>query len=330
MTDINDYEFVDKENMHQEIKAFSKMISDAYSIDVPLTIDIIPKSILVCGMGGSGLPGDILRNFLDTKIMMDVAKDYDIPHWVDQGTLVFILSYSGNTEETIECYREASKKRAKCIVITSGGKLQGVAKLKKDDCIIIPSGHQPRAALPYLFFTMLKVLSSNKIISDKSNDVKNVVDTLNKDWYEENAKELALKLKGTIPIIYGTKKLSSAVLRWKNQIHENAKMHCFEDIFSEMDHNEICGYTHLNAKYNVIMLIDAEDSDKMKKRMDLTKDLIKSKDCEVTQIRIKGDSKLARLFSAMYLGDWTSFYLAVINEVDPTPVEIIEKLKKKL
>lgn len=330
MAELDDYEFVDKHNMLGQIKDFPKMVSLAYGMDVPLTIDVIPKSILICGMGGSGIPGDILKNYLDTKVLIEVAKDYDIPHYIDESSLVFILSYSGNTEETIECYREASKKRAKIVVITSGGKLEEVAKLKKDVLIKIPSGYMPRAALPYLFFVMLKVLCANKILGDKSGEVKKVIDSLSKDWYIDYAKEVAQKLYNTVPIVYSSKKLSSAAQRWKTQINENAKTHCFYDVFSEMDHNEICGFTKLTAKYHVIMLIDEEDTPKIKKRMDLTKEIISSPNSQVTQIRIKGDSKLAKIFSAIYLGDMVSFYLAVLNDVDPTPVDVIERLKKKL
>ena len=316
--------------MHQEIKSFSEFVSKGYDVVVPLTVDLAPKHILVCGMGGSGIPGDILKNYLDTKVLIDVSKDYEVPNYVDKDTLVFILSYSGNTEETLECYRSAYQKRAKCVVISSGGKIEAVAKARHDDFIKVPAGHQPRAALPFLFFAMLKVLSANKIIGDKSNEVKMVIESLNKDWFEDNAKDLALKLKDTIPVIYSSKRLHSAALRWKTQINENAKTPCFVNVFSELNHNEICGYTKPQEKYHVIILIDQEDNTQMKKRMDLTKNIITSDNCEVTQIKISGDSKLARIFSAIYLGDFASFYLAILNDVNPTPVEVIEKLKKKL
>ena len=327
---FNDYEFVDKQNMHKHIRDFAMLMSKGYDSEAPLSVDIIPKQILICGLGNSGVPGDILKNYLDTKVTIDVVKDCEMPSYVNHETLVFVLSYSGNTEETIECYRAASQKRAKVVIISTGGKIETVAKLKGDAVVKLPAGYPSRAALPLLFFAMLKVLVANKIIGDKTKDVKAAIEAVSKDWYESHAKELALKIKDKVPVLYASKRLSSAAQRWKAQINENAKTHCFADIWSEMDHNEICGFEQQVAPSHVIMLIDEEDSQKMKKRMDVTKELLTAKGIEVTQVRIRGEHKLARLFSSIYLGDWVSFYLAVLYKVNPTSTELGDKLRSRL
>jgi glucose/mannose-6-phosphate isomerase len=240
--------------------------------------------------------------------------------------LVFAVSYSGNTEETLSAFKDARSRNAKIIGITSGGKLS-------EECekvIKIPSGLQPRAALGYLFFPMLGVLHNTNIIRVKNDDLNEMMDILmDTEKFTNEGEELAKKLKEKIPIIYASEALGALAMRWKTQINENAKMPCFYNVFSEMNHNEIAGYKGMDRKFVAIMIRDNYDNERIKKRMDICQEIMEVT-TDVEEVQTEGECLLSRMFSAIYLGDFVSYHLALWNRVDPSPVEIIEGMKKKL
>jgi glucose/mannose-6-phosphate isomerase len=318
---------LDSQNLIQVIRDFPKQVRE--SLDLPRGISVQGEvtSIVVIGMGGSAVGGDLLKTYLhDSKIPVFVVRDYKIPEWVDNYTLVFAISYSGNTEETLSAFRHAKEKEAKIVGITSGGKLA-------EECekiIKVPSGLQPRAALGYLFFPMLGVLHNSEIVNVKNSELNEMLEIIKDvEGFDSEGEALAKKLKDKIPIVYASQLLQPVAFRWKTQVNENSKSACFYNVFSEMNHNEIAGYKCMDRKYTAILLRDSNDNERVRKRMDISRDLMRER-VDVEEVNVKGESLLARMISTVYLGDFVSYYLALHNRVDPSPVEIIESLKKKL
>jgi len=318
---------LDDQNMLKVIKDFPNQCRDALELPRGQSIPGEIKNIVVCGMGGSAVGGDLLKIFLSaTDIPVYVNRDYKVPKFVNEESLVFAVSYSGNTEETLSSYRDAYDKRAKIIGITSGGKLA-------EECekvIKIPSGIQPRAALGYLFFPMLGILHNTKIVRIKNEDLNEMLTILkDSEKFNDEGESLSKKLREKIPIVYASEKLAAIAFRWKTQINENAKMPAFYNVFSEMNHNEIAGFQGMDKKFVSVLIRDKNDNDRIKKRMDICKSIMEER-MDVEEVHTQGASLLARVFSTIYLGDFVSYYMALWNRVDPTPVHVIEKMKEKL
>ena len=318
---------LDSQNMLQIIKDFPMQCREALSLPREISVSGQVDNIVVTGMGGSAIGGDLLKTYLsDIDIPVYVNRDYKLPRFVNENSLVFAVSYSGNTEETLSSFNDAKARNAKIIAITSGGKLA-------DECekvITVPSGLQPRAALGYLFLPMLGVLHNTNITRIKNDELNEMMGILKKtDIFNNSGEELSKKLKDKIPIIYASEALGAIALRWKTQINENAKMPAFHNVFSEMNHNEIAGYKCMDRKFAVVMIRDKHDNERIKKRMDICKDIMEV-NVDVEEIETQGESLLARMFSTIYLGDFVSYYLALWNRADPSPVEIIEDMKKRL
>ena len=319
---------IDQSNMLGVIDDFPNQCKDALSVPKGITVKGEIDSIVVCGMGGSAIGGDLLKTYLSSsKLPVVVSRDYTVPEFVDESTLVFAVSYSGNTEETLSSYHDAKKKNAKIIAITTGGELSKIA----DKVIKIPAGLQPRAAIGYLFFPMAGILYNSNIVDVKNNDLNEMLALLNdKESIKTKAQELSKKIQGKTPIIYSSELLRPVAYRWQTQINENAKYPAFHSAFSEMNHNEINAFSAMDrSRFTAILLKDINDHPRIKKRMEICRQVMERK-VDVHEVEVKGSSLLARMFSTIYLGDYTSYYLAMRERVDPTPVQVIEWLKKQL
>jgi glucose/mannose-6-phosphate isomerase len=319
---------IDKSNLLEVLDSLPKQCKDALELPKGITAKGEVTSIVICGMGGSAIGGDLLKTYCsDTKLPVFVNRDYQVPKFVDNYTLVFVVSYSGNTEETLSAFHDAKNKGAQIIAVTSGGKLAKEA----GKVIKIPSGIQPRAALGYLFFPMLGVLYNSNLADVRNIELNEMIVLLNKkEEIKARAEQLAKKIQGKTPIIYSSELLKPVAYRWQTQINENAKYPAFHSSFSEMNHNEINAFRSMErSKFLAILLRDEKDNAKIKRRMDVCRQIME-KNIDVEEVKVKGLSLLARMFSTIYLGDYTSYYLALRERVDPTPVEVIEWLKKQL
>jgi len=313
------------------VKDLPKQLEEASELKVSRFPAGHINKVLISGMGGSSIAGAVLKSYMSkSKIPVFLSRTYELPEFVDRNTLVFAISYSGNTEETISALRTAYRKGAPLVAVTSGGKLLAKFVEQKAPYIQLPMGLQPRASLAYQLIPILKLLAKLKIIPDPSRDIEKTINALKKAGYEQRAKALAGKLIGKVPLIYASENFSSVAYRWKTQFNENAKIHAFSNAFSELNHNELVGFTNINAHYYVIMLEDEADHRRIKTRMRLTREILAKKNIPSTQILVKGDNMLTRLFSAIHIGDLTSVYLALVTNTDPEPVAIIEDFKKKL
>ena len=319
---------IDSSNMLKVIDEFPIQCKTSLGLAKGMAVSGKINRIIVAGMGGSAVGGDLLRLYMhDSKIPVMTIRDYKLPNFVDENTLVFAVSYSGNTEETLSAYEDAVRKKAKIIAVTSGGMLRE----KASKCVKIPSGLQPRAALGYLFFPMLGVLVNSGIVKENQNEINEMIDLLSKkEEFRAFGEKLAKKIGNKTPLIYASEQFSAVAYRWKTQFNENSKIAAFTHVFSELNHNEIVGYQTMSKdKFMSIFIRDNSDHERIQKRMAITKEIISQK-IDVEEIYTKGTHLLSRLFSALYYADYASYYLAMQNKIDPTPVHVIENLKKKL
>lgn len=274
----------------------SSQIREAMALDVPRFKRY--NKIAVCGMGGSGILGYILKDLVD-NIPVFVFQSCHLPKFIDNETLIFIISYSGNTAETISMYSEARKKTGLIAIITSGGILGN----EKKNVIKVPKGLQPRQALGYMFFPMWKALGK------KLGNVAKIVDSVKDDM------GIAKKLYGKMPVIFSNSGFYSVALRWKQQINEDSKRLAIANVFPEINHNEI------EARYDDAIIVFLRDSDE--KAMKLLK-----KGEDVLEVELKGKTKLEKIFYGMALANFVSVELARLNGEDYLKYRYIEKLKE--
>ncbi len=348
-----DFSGLDKANMIELLEEFPQKMRDALRLGEEFSIptDFSPasaqnfKNIVVLGMGGSAIGGDLLSNYLadELSIPIVVIRGYNIPKFVNENSLVFAVSYSGNTEETLSALKKCLEARAKVVALTSGGKFEVLSKENNFPVIKVPAGIQPRAAISYLFFPILKVLERLDLIKERNKEIEetlNIIQELSREYSSKSplknnlAKKVALSLYQHLPLVCGSEGLLEVVaMRWKTQINENSKWPCFWNVFSELNHNEIVGYeieNNINRQVKIIYLEDKEGSLRIEQRREITRKIIEDKVAEFIVCPTKGKGKLARIFSLIYLGDLVSCYLAILNQVDPSPVACIENLKKEL
>jgi glucose/mannose-6-phosphate isomerase len=320
---------IDKENMLGVLDNFHKQCEEAFKLGKKIKITGRIDSIIVAGMGGSALSGDILKSYLNLSIPIHVCRDYHLPKWASKNTLVFSVSYSGNTEETIHCFREAKRIGCTIIAITAGGKLKEIAEKSNVPLVLVPRGIQPRDAVGYLTIPILNILQNSYIIRDVSDDIKETIRALKKD-FKPTAQEMAKKAVDKIPIIYSSSRLYVLSRIWKIKVNENAKVQAFHDEFPELNHNEMLGFTNPKGEYLIIMLKDEDDFYRVKKRMDVTKEKLQKIGYKVIEIKIKGKSMLSRIFTTILLGSYFGYYLALEYGTDPSPVDMVEDFKKDL
>lgn len=303
------------------------------------------------GLGGSAIGGDLLRSYLaategGSHLDFSVRRGYDIPAWLNSDTNVICSSYSGETEETLSAFDQARKRTMRILSITTGGALGLRSVTAGTPVINIPPGYQPRCALAFSFFPLLTVLgrygaihSGNlRTITRGINETLREIEAVRDEYASKSAKNpalaLAKKLHDHYAVIYSANERLDAVnLRWRGQIQENAKQVAFGNFLPEMNHNEINGWQYPAGKtknFHMIMLRDPDDHARVKIRFDAMQDLVKGAVSGVTELQGKGKSLLSRMFTLIYLADWTSYHLATLNGVDPTPVPVIQKLKAAL
>ena len=338
---------IDRSGMLSVVSQTPEMLFQAEKFSAGVSLPKLKKidQIIVSGMGGSAIAGDVAADlfFKKTKVPILTNRSYTLPEFAGSETLLFALSYSGDTEETLSVVKEAERRKAAVICITSGGKLKEIAESKKYPLFLIPTGYQPRAALPYLLIPLIISLEKMGIFPSISDEVKEVIALLQKLREEyglqkplrsNSVKQLAKKLVGKIPLIFGSVGTTgSAALRLKNQFNENSKVAAILSLFPELNHNEIVSLSTLRRddhNFAWIVFRDESDNERVKKRIEITKSLIGRQLGGVNEIVTQGKSPLARILSSILFGDYLSVYLAILRGVDPTPVEVISRLKKEL
>ncbi|MDQ3940914.1 MAG: bifunctional phosphoglucose/phosphomannose isomerase [Actinomycetota bacterium] len=304
-------------------------------------------SIVVLGMGGSGVSGDVVQSVVEPRLPVPfrVIKSYGpLPEWIGRNTLVFAVSYSGGTEETIAALEEAHTRGSRAITISSGGALAEMATEYGFAHVRIPSGLQPRASLGYLTLPILAVLVEVGLVPEMQTEIDEAVQVLSdlasrchrKRSREENpAKDLASRILGRIPVVYGGYGLgATAAYRFKCDLNEYGKTPAFWGTIPELDHNEIVGWDQLAdvtaSRFAVILLRDPDEHDRIRLRFDITRRLIEPNLAEIIEVPAEGTSALSKVLSLILVTQLAAIYVGLGYGVDPGPVEVIQKLKGEL
>ena len=349
LADINKIRSLDRGKMLDLLWNLDEQCRQAKRIGLDFDVSGIDpkgiKNIVFTGLGGSAIGADLIRSFTaqDIGIPVSVNRNYTLPNFVNGDTLVVVSSYSGNTEETLSAFRIAVERGARIMAISSNGELNKLAEDGDIPFIKIPKGYPPRCALAFSFIPVLIAFSKMGFIGKIEGQIDEVVDILGalkgelepEGPVDKNVcKEIASRLHGKFPIIYGANDyIDVVVTRWRGQLAENSKHLSSTHVLPEMNHNEIVGWDFpkdLMGSFVVIFLRDSADHKRIARRMDITRDILKGKGIETIEIFSKGKGILSRMMSLIFTGDMISFYLAILNGIDPTPVDRITYLKNEL
>lgn len=300
------------------------------------------ENVVLAGMGGSALAATFVSTWPGVSVPFEITRNYEIPRYVNGKTLFIASSYSGNTEETLEALGKAESKGAIIAVISAGGKLAEIAKEKGYALYELPTNFQPRMAVFYNFAALVQLLSSAGLVAKEAlAELKSASEFLKTEatnWRpdvatkDNVAKQLALELVGKSPVVYGSNLLFSAAYKWKINFNENAKNVAWCNQLPEFNHNEFLGWSsHPTEKpYAPVFLLSSFDHSQIKKRFDVSEKLLSGKMPSPLRVEAKGSTILEQLLWVITLGDFVSLYLALLNNLDPTPVDLIEKLKTEL
>lgn len=330
---------LDKNNMFDVIKNLHKHIDNSFRIIEKSIFNKVDKfqNIVICGMGGSAIGGDFVKTILckELSIPIFINRDYNLPKWTNLKSLVIICSYSGNTEESISCFKESIDLNISPIVISSGGYILNSAIKNNYSYVKLPKGIQPRAAFGYSASLLLLTLNKLNIVDDRIKNelfksisiLKNMSKDLSTINDDNKAIILSSKINNKYPIIYGTPITDIISLRFRCQLAENTKILSSHFMIPEQNHNEIEGFLKSNTDNIVLIWIyDQDDHPQNIKRIKITSSILKD---IKNQFKFKesGESKIIRLFKLIYFFDWVTFYGAMHNNINPTPVDTILKLK---
>jgi glucose/mannose-6-phosphate isomerase len=348
--DVKAVRSLDKSEMLKLLSGFPAQLKEAAEIGKSITFENDIKKgfdkIVFCGLGGSAIGADLIRSYVanECKIPIIVNRDYTLPAFVNDKTLLIVSSYSGNTEETLSAYEEGRKRNANIVAITTNGKLKEIAEKEKLPHVIIPKGLPPRCALGYSSIPIMVLFSKLGIISDKYKEIEETSEFLADLFRNELSpevsadknlsKRVANDLFGKYAVLYGANQYTDCVVtRWRGQLAENSKAVSSSHLFPEMNHNEIVGWANpknLMKDLVVVVLRDKGDHPRVSKRMDISSTIIKKEGVKIIEVNSRGKSLLTRMFSLVYIGDFVSLYLAILNGVDPTPVDSVMYLKNEL
>lgn len=324
--------------MKDLVNAFPAQLSEALTIADKARLKKIDRpirNVLITGLGGSGIGGTIFQDITSKRspVPILVNKEYFIPAFVDEHTLVIVSSYSGNTEETLSAFKIALEKKAQIICISSGGEVVELAKKYDLDYIQIPGGNPPRAALAYSLVQLIRIGEEyglcEKGTLQKFNEA---VGFLKKEWadVQEKTKELAKSISNTIPVIYTVAGYEGIAVRMRQQINENGKMLCWHHVIPEMNHNELVGWKESSSRNAVIILRNTDDFDRVQTRIGICKEIIQNYTDNIQEVFSKGNNEIERMLYFIVFGDWLSVFLAEEKGVDPTEVRVIDHLKGEL
>lgn len=290
--------------------------------------------VIICGMGGSALPGEVLRMWLKktgNEFPLELHRNFYLPKTANENTLIVCISYSGNTEETISSLEQALEKNLSIVCIASNGKIADICQKKQLSFIRVPSGMMPRQALGYQFTALVKILNYYGFVSDElKSDVISLSKKIKPLESEGQGKKIARKLIKKIPLIYSSRENMALARIFKINLNENSKTPAFFNYFPELDHNELAGFSFSQKDFQAIILRDENDFLKIKKQMEITAQLLKKRKIGVEFVEMTGDDVLNKIFSNIMLSSWTSYYLAKAKKIGPWSIRIVEELKEGL
>ncbi len=337
----------DPDEMYRRVNDLPEQLEDAWELvgAFPVPHDYRSASrVLIAGMGGSAIGGSLLESYaaLDASVPINVWRSYGLPGYVDDKTLVIAVSYSGNTEETLSAFEAARDRGAKLLAVTTGGRLADLADDWKVPVLRFSYAAQPRATLGYLMTPLVGIVSRLGWIpvqEEAMNAAFLAARNARTAWQasvptERNlAKQLARDCQGNEVVIYGAEYLGAVARRWKTQMNENAKNWAFWEEFSELNHNAIVGYSYPISQHKVVQVLvlrGRQLSEPIQRRIEITEHLLREHAVPYHLVDAEGNGRLAEMVYLIALGDYTSYYLALLNGADPTTIAPIDYLKKEL
>jgi glucose/mannose-6-phosphate isomerase len=340
-----DFAKADPKGMMKHIKSFPELFEDAYKIASEFSLPayyIKPKKIVLTGMGGSGESAEAIKALLteNTDLSVEIVHNYMLPGSVDKDTLVIATSYSGNTEETLASFISAYEKGAKMIAICSGGKLQILAEKYKAPTFVIPYQSPPRAAFPYLFTFLVMIfvkLGYIEFSEEKAKKIKQILSNALEKFaptssvFGNPAKILAEKIYGKVPVIYATEKLIGVAERMKSQFNENSKNFSYFEEFPELNHKSLEGIFSPKDNIFIIMLESNFEYDRNQLRENITSDILSKNKVSFERVKfLEATDRFSEIFLMCMFGDFVSYYLAILNKVNPGINNVVDYLKEKL
>jgi glucose/mannose-6-phosphate isomerase len=347
LDDVEEIRRIDKSSMLQFSVEAARHYREVARIAEKIAVNYPkPGNIIVAGMGGSAIGGELLKDYArsQTPVPIEVSKDYTLPAYAGKRSLVVVVSYSGDTEESLNAFLDAQRKKCMVYCVSSGGSLIEFAEKLNVPHLRVPAGMPPRAASPYLLVPQLVLLEKMGLVSGVSEGLSEATKLLEK-ISRENAPEkpaasnpaklLASGINGTVPVVYGFGIYRGVAQRWKQQFNENAKVPAKWDVFPELEHNEVVGWEKAGAlarHFSTVFLRDKNEPVEVQSRIEITRSLMQARSGGSKQFEVwsRGKNPLAKMLSTILVGDFTSVYLALLRGVDPTPVQTIVTLKKKL
>lgn len=341
------YKKYDSSGMLNHLKHFPQQCDNAWhqamSFKIPDNYANVTR-VVILGMGGSAIGGEILSDLAmrESTIPIWVHRDFDLPAFVDDKTLVIAISYSGNTEETLSGFNKLMQTPAKKMVLTAGGRLAELAGERNLPLALIDYRAPPRAAFPFMFSWLLGILYRLGVLNEETADVRRSVPLLEKMVPEldvsvptgsNRAKQLATELNGNLAVIYGAGILSGVARRWKTQLNENSKSWAFCEVFPELLHNAVVGYKFPASKHRDVLLVLLRSNllhPRILVQYQAVIEVLAENGISYKMIDASGESVLTQILSAILLGDFVSYYLSVLCRTDPGPVDAIDYIKKYL
>ncbi|MQF70332.1 bifunctional phosphoglucose/phosphomannose isomerase [SAR202 cluster bacterium AD-804-J14_MRT_500m] len=348
---LDDSEFrskIDPSGLIERLQKFPEHCRQAWELSHK--IDLPPeyskaKNVVISGMGGSAIGGDLLSDLaaLEPTLPIEIHRTYDLPAYADESSLIIATSYSGNTAETLSGFRRAIERNTMLVVITSGGILAQEAVTANIPTFSFDFTGEPRSALGYSLIGPLGIMVRLGLISDKKPDLDDALESLTcqisqsigHDVPAESnpAKALALSLENKLPVIYGGGFFEGVARRWKTQFNENSKVWAQWEILPEAHHNAVSGLKlpkALRDLATVILLRPEPIHPSIAWRYEITEELLESVDISFCDVAGAGNNPLSQILSTVLLGDYTSYYLALLQGIDPSPVSAIESIKQRL
>lgn len=289
--------------------------------------------VIVAGMGGSHLAADLFRA-ADPSVSLSVHRDYNLPSIAPHeraSTLVIASSYSGNTEETIDAFKEARKKGIATAAISVGGKLGELSRRARVPYVRMPNtGIQPRSALGFSMKGLCALMGFHRI----NDELSRLAKTLKPIALEEKGKALAQSIKGAVPLVYASADNEAVAYNWKIKFNETGKIPAFYNVVPELNHNEMTGFDRtsknvaLSKRFHVLFLTDTKDHERIQKRMSILQKLYRQRGLVYTTIPLHGAQRWMRIFSSLVLADWVAYYIALVYGAEPEQVPMVEEFKK--
>jgi glucose/mannose-6-phosphate isomerase len=336
---------VDKEDLYSVIEKMPGQLVEGLEIAKNIKVEGKFKSVTISGMGGSALPANLLRIYLNDLFRNNSKANhrfgifqnrfYSLPPEAYRDSLNIISSYSGNTEETVSAFKDALSNKLPCVGVAAGGKVAEMCKENNVPLVLMPPPEiilQPRMATACNFAALFSLLANSGMIEDRKSDFEKNSKLLQDDVEEFRAQgeNIAKRIKGKTPVVYASTKFKSLAMIWKIMINENAKTPAFWNYFPELNHNEMIGFTNPQSQLHLLILRDNLDDPRNLKRVEVTAKILKEYNVDSSIIDMPEGDLLYRIFGTLQIGCWASYYLALEYGVDPTPVEMVEKLKELL